>query len=86
MKRDRSLWPGALLGALLILSTFTPMFAAWKPTISRPNPGATKDAFAECFFFPWLSWCAQPPPPPQPKPAPKPKPLEPDVPDEEPAR
>ena len=66
-KRESSMWPGALLGAVLILGYMTPM--GWWDVV--------------CWFTPNAYWCPKPvKDPPLPAPQPQPDPPPPDEPAE----
>jgi hypothetical protein len=61
-KREPSLWPGAIIFVVLFSMGMThPILNGWQPrhrvvkVTSEPQ-----SFFIECWFMPWLSWCARP--------------------------
>ena len=74
-KREVSLWPGALLGVVLLvaLQGVAPNEVPPVAIGSEDNmPPELDGSFIECWLFPWLSWChtPEPPGPMQPEPVP----------------
>lgn len=76
MKRETSLWPGAILGLLLVALVSRPINAAVR--FDRPAPNVAMLGWWDvaCFLTPRAPWCPgpNPPDPPLPTPAPAPKP------------
>jgi hypothetical protein len=61
----RKLFPGAILGLALVVVTSGmahPILNGYKPRHHRVVKVTTEPQsfFIECWFMPWLSWCARP--------------------------